>query len=163
MNAAPCVAQATLLHLNQSPDVVAEVVTESPPAGCLRTLLVTAGDLSGKNAASTAATLAQVQVRKNRVPPAKHISLRNSIFKELKMGFVATPGVRECLPAEPCSNCRPVAFAALVRCSRCWIHLNSGRLCVKFGILQVAFSCCGEIQGSEYIRVIPALLMCGLQ
>ena len=62
-----CVAQATLLHLNQSPDVVTEVVAEGPPAGCLRTLLVTAGDLSGKNAASTAAMLAQVQVRKNRI------------------------------------------------------------------------------------------------
>lgn len=71
MNAAHHVAQATLLHLNQLPDVVAEVVAESPPAGCLRTLLVTAGDLSGKNAASTAATLAQVQVRENRIPSSQ--------------------------------------------------------------------------------------------
>ncbi len=80
MNAAPCVAQATLLHLNQSPDVVAEVVAESPPAGCLRTLLVTAGDLSGKNAASTAATLAQVQVRKNRISTSQaYLSLRHLV------------------------------------------------------------------------------------
>lgn len=108
MNAAPCVAQATLLHLNQSPDVVAEVVAESPPAGCLRTLLVTAGDLSGKNAASTAATLAQVQVRKNRVSSSQAYLVEKLDFQGIEDGFRCDtwcPGVPTCRTMFELSAC----------------------------------------------------------
>lgn len=51
------------MHLNQSPDVVAEVVEGGPPSGRLRTLLVTAGPLSDTHLDATAAVLAPLQVR----------------------------------------------------------------------------------------------------
>lgn len=52
----------TLLHLNQSPDVLTEVMAGEATAGQLRIVIVTGGSLSAEAATATAAVLSPLQV-----------------------------------------------------------------------------------------------------
>lgn len=55
-------SQAVLHHLNQSPDVLTEIMAGEPTAERLRIVIVTAGSLSAEAASATAAVLLPLQV-----------------------------------------------------------------------------------------------------